>query len=743
MSSRWVTNTVDLPERHADQLAELDALKREMRRLLAEQWTQDLSDLAGELVLAQQESAQPLPEPPAEPTAKPAEESPRRQRVAAWRKLLVPTEAEPPWEDPLRPWVALVKVGASAEFAEQWTALRDQYAAEGAARGERNRRDYELVADFSAGQVPEGWSVDGVGLRNPVAAGDFNVALSGDKLIERVWPGGRFTHLYSTLLNGAIRTPLLGRLPKSKLTLELVGGDFAAQRTIVDNAFLTERQSYLNQSVLGWLEVALPAGLRERRTYLEFATKTSNPNFPPRVGLGGACSEEQAADPRSWFGVSRVFAHDAAGPPADELERFAELFGAEGVANLPAVAAQYQRWFVAAVQAWSEGRATRDDVRVINWLLDQGLLTNRRGAVVPELVELQTRYCAAEQRLQVPATVNGMADLDQGLNYPLNVRGDYDQLGDPIPRGYLEIVCGGQPQIQSPRSGRLELADWIASIDNPLTARVFVNRVWYWLFGAGLVTTLDDFGHLGERPSHPELLDYLAGRFQAEGWSLKKLVREIVLTETWQQAGDVSADASQVDPRNRWLHHYPLRRLEAESLRDALLVVSGRWDARLGGPPLNPPRANEDAQKRLFSGPLDGLGRRSLYTKITIMEPPRFLATFNQPAPKLPTGRRDVSNTPAQSLTLLNDPLVAHLAEAWTARLLATSDRSVAMRITDMFRVALGREPTPQECERWSAAAFDLARLHGASESEVLSSAAVWQDLAHAMFNAKEFIYLR
>ena len=247
------------------------------------------------------------------------------------------------------------------------------------------------------------------------------------------------------------------------------------------------------------------------------------------------------------------------------------------------------------------------------------------------------------------------------------MRGDYDELGDAVPRGYLRAVtrvvpCGGveseSGRFTSAGSGRLELAELVASPRNPLTARVFVNRCWHWLLGAGLVETPDNFGRLGGLPSHPELLDHLAGRFLEQGWSTKRLVRSIVLSRTWRQAGR-AADPSgelRVDPTNRLLHHFPLRRLEAEAIRDAMLAVSGRLDRKVGGPPVLPNRQKEDPQKRLFSGPVDGDGRRSIYTMMTIMEPPRFLATFNQPSPKVPTGKRDVTNTPLQSLALIERP---------------------------------------------------------------------------------------
>jgi hypothetical protein len=191
------------------------------------------------------------------------------------------------------------------------------------------------------------------------------------------------------------------------------------------------------------------------------------------------------------------------------------------------------------------------------------------------------------------------------------------------------------------------------------------------------------------------------------------------------------------------LHHFPVQRLAAESLRDAILTVSGRLDASLYGPTANPFRLSEDAQKRLFSGPLDGLGRRSIYTKVTIMEPPRFLATFNQPAPKIPTGRRDVSNTPTQSLTLLNDPFVTGQADVWASSLLTRTDTSIESRLKHMFRKALGRDATTEELTRWGDAARDFAENENILETDCLTSKALWQTMAHTMFNTKEFLYIR
>ena len=202
-------------------------------------------------------------------------------------------------------------------------------------------------------------------------------------------------------------------------------------------------------------------------------------------------------------------------------------------------------------------------------------------------------------------------------------------------------------------SGRLELAEAMLHADNPLTARVIVNRVWHHVFGRGLVATPDNFGKLGETPSHPELLDYLAKRFVAEAWSLKKLIRELVLTRTFQLGVTPTANAREMDPDNRLLTRAHMRRLEAEAIRDAMLHASGSLDhSPLGGS--------------------DGFdtNRRSLYVRIIRNRLDPFLTIMDAPVPTSTKGRRDLTNVPAQSLTMMNDPFVISLAERLAKRCL-------------------------------------------------------------------------
>ena len=719
ISARWVTNTVDLPERNATAVAQLEHGKEQLRREISRRWINDVESLdSGNLNERDNE---------------------RKER---------------PIEDPLHVWNQIqTAVVAGQSVHDVWPVLKQKYQAENQRRVKENAAHFTLVADFRDG-IPAGWSVDGEGLRQVVPRGDFVVALTGDKVVESVLLGGLCTNSVSPRMNGALRSPWTKTLAPGHLSFEAAGGDFAARRVVVDNAFLTEKQQYLADPLPQWQLVDGMSSLQDRNIYVEFATKTSNPNFPPRVGLGGACSEEQAADPRSWFQISRVVKHVAPFTPLDEMSQILPLFDGDLPQSVDDVASRYRALMANTISMWATSRCRDDDVKLLNWMLSEKILSNElvtksdpdkatesasSESLVHRLVE---RYRQQETQLQEAETVNGMADVDQLHDYPLNIRGDYDNPGAAVPHGsprFLADTCG---HVASEHN-RLELAEMVASRQNPLTARVYVNRVWHWLFGRGLVTTTDDFGHVGDQPSHPELLDYLAVRFMNEGWSTKRLVRSILLSRTWQQSQQAVPGALEADPANRLLHHFPVQRLDAESLRDAILFVSGRIDATLYGPTLNPSRLNEDPQKRLFSGPLDGLGRRSIYTKVTIMEPPRFLATFNQPSPKIPTGRRDITTTPAQSLTLLNDPFVMNQAEFWATQLVSRQDGSVEARVQHMFAKALGRDATSEELSRWSDASRDFAAAPSTTDAERLADRNVWQAMAHAMFNTKEFLYLR
>jgi len=272
---------------------------------------------------------------------------------------------------------------------------------------------------------------------------------------------------------------------------------------------------------------------------------------------------------------------------------------------------------------------------------------------------------------------------------------------------------------------------------------VMVNRIWHHLFGRGIVATVDNLGRFGERPSHPDLLDHLATRFVEDGWSIKEAIRNVVMSRTFQQSSAARAGASEADPANELFHRYPARRLTAESIRDSILTVSGKFDPTMFGPSIHPHREEPKPYRKLLSGPLDGHGRRSLYLKVTRHEGASFLEALDFPTPAAARGRRDVTNVPRQALTMMNDRFVVGEAEFWARALVRESSASVEDRLRTMYRKALGRTPAEPELGRMAALAVEFGTLHGEQPEALLGSIPVWRDMAHAIFNLKEFIYIR
>jgi hypothetical protein len=329
-----------------------------------------------------------------------------------------------------------------------------------------------------------------------------------------------------------------------------------------------------------------------------------------------------------------------------------------------------------------------------------------------------------------------------GTDEHVLVRGKPSKLGSLAPRGMPEAF--GLARI-APRdsSGRRDLAQQMTDPSNPMVARVLVNRVWHHLFGRGIVPTVDNFGFLGERPSHPELLDHLAWKFvHEEGWSLKQLIRQLVLTDTFARTSrSDDPRAEEIDPSNRLLHRMPVRRLEGEAIRDSLLTLSGRLDPKPFGPPV-PVHLTEFIVGRGrpdVSGPLDGAGRRSLYTSVRRNFLSTMMVAFDYPTPFSTVGRRNVTNVPGQSLVLMNDPFVRDQAEVWARRLLReVPEAGVEMRIAWLFESGFGRPPTRDEQATAQDSLNELRSLYSSAPE-----AAVWSEFCHALLSANEFIYLK
>jgi hypothetical protein len=255
-----------------------------------------------------------------------------------------------------------------------------------------------------------------------------------------------------------------------------------------------------------------------------------------------------------------------------------------------------------------------------------------------------------------------------------------------------------------------------------------VNRIWQHHFGEGLVRTVDNFGRTGERPSHPDLLDYLAGQFMSKGWSMKAMHRMLLLSAAYQMDSAASPTAEAKDPQNRLLSHMPVRRLDAESVRDAILAVSGSLDSAVYGPSLKVHVSQyQDGRGKPESGPLDGNGRRSIYLEVRRNFLTPLLLAFDYPLPTTTVGRRLVSTVPAQALTLMNNEFVAREAGLWSSRM-ESSYGDPRARLDAMFLRIFARTSEPGERDRIQT---------------FLNGQGSWSDVAHVLFNAKEFLFLR
>jgi Protein of unknown function (DUF1553)/Protein of unknown function (DUF1549)/Planctomycete cytochrome C len=296
----------------------------------------------------------------------------------------------------------------------------------------------------------------------------------------------------------------------------------------------------------------------------------------------------------------------------------------------------------------------------------------------------------------------------------VHIRGRYDRLGDLVPRGFPEVVkVADTPKIAS-GSGRKELADWLTRPDHPLTARVIVNRVWQYHFGRGIVNTPSNFGLLGEKPTHPELLDYLAATFIEDGWSLKKLHKRVLLSATYRQSADGDPTTRAKDPDNTLFGRYPRRRLEAEAIRDSLLVAAGKLDATRGGP------ATRD-----FNSP-----RRTLYLMTIRSDRTGFGPLFDAADSTAPVDVRTVSTVAPQALFLLNHPFAKAQTAAFADRVMKAK-ADTADRLDLAHRIAFGRPPTADEVK---LGAEFVAAGNGTRDA--------WAAWCHLLIESNEFVMI-
>lgn len=571
---------------------------------------------------------------------------------------------------------------------------------------------WELLGDFRDGAI-DAWFADGAAFEGGTSHG-FPVI--EDARLVQLSEGVASSRHISKGIPGALRSPTF-TIAHDTITV-MAKGFKSSLRLVVDNFQL------IRAPIHGELDQVISSD--ELRPY----------RFPLDLWQGhkayiellvGTYDRKQfltdqhmlVVSDSSYFEIAYAVAHNEAAPtlPRREFEE----------APLPL-----------SVSAWAAQKASPAQVAAINQALESGELERPRvNDVVRQEQEIKQAMPAAEFFI-------GMTEGDVVTSAVFG-RGNYKTpVGDPVPHRFLTALDPTGSTFDKTASGRLEFAEAMIDPANPLTARVMANRLWHHVFGRGIVKTVDNFGGQGSLPTHPELLDYLALRFVELDWSMKSMLREILLSETFQRSTQVPENAAELDPSNLLLSHYPVRRLEAEAIRDGILAVSGALDPTMYGPPI-PIHLTEFMKGRgqpEVNGPLDGDGRRSIYIAIRRNFLSPMMLAFDMPIPFSTFGARNSSNVPAQSLTLLNDAFVAEQAVLWGDALVEQPHLDIADRVRHIYLRALSRLPDSNELQEAQAFIGTEAEALGLQSIEIMHAAELWAAYCHVVFNQKEFIYL-
>ena len=649
--------------------------------------------------------------------------------MEAWNAALA--DAAKNNASPLHPWVKLSGLTGKA-FQEEWDQLATFWKNELASRREFNRTNFTRGWDLRGAEADR-WFMAGAAAAQragakaiaPVPAGEFCVEVNGDRVLRGLYPAGVFNHPLTRKQGGVFTSPRF-KVETDSISVRALG-ERSTARLVVENYAIGGGGLYpavsLNSDEMKWLSLDT-AYRKGAHAYFEFVTADDSPN--------SGSADGGPAD----FGAAEVVFHDGSQAPKELLVPAAFLLASDAPGSVAELASIYGRSLTAVVQHWREEKLSDEDLAFLDYFVRRDLLPASLPRL-PQLNDSVATYRRLEAEIPIPRRAPGVHEA-AAFDQPLFVRGQITQPGEAVPRRFLEMF--DDRPFRTSLSGRLELADKVASPENPLTARVMVNRLWHHLFGYGLVGTVDNFGRLGQKPTHPELLDYLSSRFIEHGWSIKETIRFLVMSRAFQQTALASADARRIDPRNELLSHAHVRRLEAEAIRDAVLVVSGQLDVKMYGPGVNVyyvAKTEGGGPK----GPLDGDRRRSVYQRVRRNAANPFLEAFDAPKPASTRGKRDTTNVPAQSLTLLNDPFVIDQSSKW-AKALVAEGGSWDKRVEGMFVKALGRAATAEDLALAREFLAELATEHSIPPGEVEKSERVWQDFAQSLFCLKEFIYV-
>ena len=624
-------------------------------------------------------------------------------------------------QHPFYPLLHLSEVAANAQaFQTRKADLLKRLTTMGG-----NRDGYQTFADFDKTGL-QNWFTSGEAFA--VSSGeDVTLAATGNRYVtDLVIPGEASSGLLTHQAQGTLRSPTF-HIPKKFIHYKLRGK--GSKLNLIIDGFLKIRNP-----IYGGLTIGINHGDGQRWYTQNVSMWTGHRSYIEFLDNGNG-----------FLSVDEVVFSDNPRPPADpantEIIRWlkSEKSGREFIA-------EYETQIKSLLSSWKDGKdLTPDQVKIVRTLLQSKVLQAQgSGEQASEniLAKIRTGVKAYQQlaSAKLPSSARVLAMQDgTPVNQKVMIRGNHKKLGEAVPNRFLEVFVGDE-QPPNAGSGRMQLAEQLVNPDNPLTARVMINRIWKHHFGTGIVRSVDNFGILGEQPTHPELLDWLATEFIRQGWSMKKMHKMILMSRTYQMSSKTNPDAKTIDPNNSLLHRMPVKRLEGEIIRDALLTVSGRLNKTMFGrgvmPHLTPFMSGRGRPGR--SGPLDGDGRRSIYINVRRnFLTPMFLV-FDYPVPFSTIGRRSVSNVPAQALTMMNNPFVLQQCDLWGKKVAARNDLNREQKIRWMFAESLSREPSERETEQMLRFLDNQGKLYNNANAPE-----TWRDLCHVVVNLKEFIFIR
>ncbi len=646
VSSRPAIVNVDSPKLQQLHVDEIEKLKKDMRRSFGSHWLGEVDD--------------------------------------AMAKMEKTDLGKLPEGDALHAWVRLKDVAPDL-FQRELDEMKAKHQA-AMESNEKTKKEATFYSDLRDQATFDQWFGTGNGLGAKVSpAGSFALAPEGENAFTGIYPRGVYTHLITDKHNGFLNSKF-----------HVAEGERAMVRAVgsASIARFSVRSYPLSQ---GLLHPA--AGLKPNSQWVNLNKYDYWNNEKGYFQINtGADSTFNTGGGRSWFGIYEAYAGN--GSLRDLGYPIASLPGDHGsIRDRASLLAFYKKSLQDAASLWMEDAAMSDaQSQLLDAFVSRGFFANKIDTLPAVLKAQVENYRKLEKDIRIPARAPGVAE-GEPWDQPLLERGSHKEEKEPVTRGFLEVFGG--KKYEAPGSGRRELAADMLAEDNTLIGRVIVNRLWHHTFGQGIVASTDNFGRLGKEPTHPELLDHLASDFRENGWSMKRTVRQLVISRAFRSASTVPAANGDKDPLNLQLAYFTPRRLGAEAILDTIRFVAG-----------------------------NKVPERAVYNPVIRNELDPFLATFNFPIPISTVGVRDLTNVPAQALTLMNGNITKDAAIQWSRRIAADGAlKTDPARIDSLFMQAYSRRATPAET--------DACTAYLAGEG-----ADAYTRLAHALLNSKELIYV-